>query len=385
MIWHLLYFNAMNKVKNFTFAELVDLNQFRELLISFSGLTKIASAIADLQGNILIGGTETGWQSICVDYHRVNKNSCMNCQVSDTELAKKLDEGERYVAYKCLNGMTDVATPIFIGDEHVANLFTGQFLSQEPDKDFFIAQAKKHNFDQEGYLNALSKVPVFNDEEVHKGMTFLVKLAEIIGDMAFKSQKLLVANEDLEQKIFSRTKKLQEANIKLDLLNRTDGLTGISNRRQFDEQIQQLFNRSKRYKIPLTLCMIDIDYFKYYNDYYGHLQGDDCLKKVAQQLNKLVQREGDMVARYGGEEFVIVLLGLADEDIFAHVKKCQEAIEKLKIPHEKSICSSFVTVSMGVATFNNSTEMLPEELLEKADNALYRAKETGRNRVETYI
>jgi len=375
----------MDQAKNFTFNELVDLGQLRKLLISFYNLTNIVSAIIDLQGNILIGGTETGWQSICVDYHRVNKETCMNCHVSDTALAERLKKGESYITYKCLNGMIDVATPIFIGGEHMANLFTGQFLSQEPDKDFFAAQAKKYDFDLEGYLNALNKVPILSDEKVNKGMAVLVQLAEIIGDMGFKNKKLLIANENLEQKIRSRTKELQEANIKLNLLNHTDALTGISNRRHFDEVIQQMINRSKRYKIPLSLCMIDIDFFKNYNDYYGHQQGDDCLIKVAKQLNEFAQREGELAARYGGEEFVIILLGLAAEDFYAYANSCREVIEKLKIPHEKSTCSPFVTLSMGIVTLDDFIEMRPKELIEKADKALYRAKETGRNRVEIYM
>ncbi|MGR3219752.1 MAG: PocR ligand-binding domain-containing protein [Candidatus Anammoxibacter sp.] len=91
-------------------------------------------------------GKETGWQTICPGYHRINEESCVNCNVSDTELSKSLKEGKQYVIYKCLNGMIDVATPINIGGKHMANLFTGQFLSQEPDEDYFIAQVKKYGF-----------------------------------------------------------------------------------------------------------------------------------------------------------------------------------------------------------------------------------------------
>ncbi|BCG64130.1 MAG: hypothetical protein methR_P1896 [Methyloprofundus sp.] len=176
-------------------------------------------------------------------------------------------------------------------------------------------------------------------------------------------------------------KALQVANEKLELLTRIDGLTGIANRRYFDEFLQQMINRAKRHQHTLSLILIDIDFFKFYNDHYGHQNGDSCLIAVAQQLSQYAQRDGELVARYGGEEFAIVLTELSAEKALAHAQKCLQAIEALKIAHEKSTCCDYVTISMGIVTIETPQEMTPENIIKQADIALYKAKESGRNQV----
>jgi len=176
-------------------------------------------------------------------------------------------------------------------------------------------------------------------------------------------------------------KVLQVANQKLEQLSRVDGLTGIANRRHFDEFLQQMCNRSKRHQHPLSLLLIDIDFFKLYNDHYGHQDGDSCLIQVAQELNLFAQRDGELAARYGGEEFAIVLSEMSGLEAFEHAQKCQQSIRKLEIEHAKSSCSPYVTISLGVVTVTDSHEMSPETLIQKADIALYTAKESGRNQV----
>jgi diguanylate cyclase (GGDEF)-like protein len=158
-----------------------------------------------------------------------------------------------------------------------------------------------------------------------------------------------------------------------------DGLTGIHNRRHFDEIINIEWKRAKREKSPLSLIMLDIDYFKKYNDTYGHQAGDECLIKVATALSDSMRRPADLVARYGGEEFVIVLPNVELNEATKFSEKIRADIEDLKIEHRLSSISPFITASLGVASILPSNDSTHEALLQSADKALYNAKIRGRN------
>lgn len=164
-------------------------------------------------------------------------------------------------------------------------------------------------------------------------------------------------------------------------LSDTDGLTGIANRRKLEEHLAEEWRRLLREKKPLTLMMCDIDYFKRYNDLYGHQAGDDCLKAVATVLNNHSQRSGDLAARYGGEEFTLVLPGIDREGAYKLAEKIRQSVEALKLKHEGSPISGYVTLSIGVAERVPAVETTAEKLIAVADQVLYQAKEEGRNRV----
>ncbi|VBB08122.1 nucleotide cyclase [Lucifera butyrica] len=166
----------------------------------------------------------------------------------------------------------------------------------------------------------------------------------------------------------------------LEKLSLLDGLTGIANRRYFDEAFDKEWRRALRNRDSLSVLMLDIDYFKKYNDYYGHLRGDDCLRQVGQALKNSTIRGGDFVARYGGEEFVAILSSTPAENAFIVAEKMRKDIESLQISHPMSTVSEYVTVSIGAAAIIPEQGMTPAGLLEKADKALYRAKSEGRNR-----
>ena len=176
---------------------------------------------------------------------------------------------------------------------------------------------------------------------------------------------------------------LAEANRTLKKLSSLDGLTGIANRRSFDETLQKEWNRAIRSEKSIGLIMLDIDFFKLYNDHYGHQGGDDCLKKVAQGLASAIHRETDFLARYGGEEFSAIL---PDTDINGAVKVAEEmrqAVKEQNIAHAKSKVADIVSISIGVSAVIPRRDTSPEVLIASADQALYRAKENGRNRVES--
>lgn len=163
-----------------------------------------------------------------------------------------------------------------------------------------------------------------------------------------------------------------------------DSLTGIPNRRSFSESIVHAFSSSKRESKPLSLIICDIDNFKKYNDTYGHSAGDQCLKDVAQKLQASLNRPNDICARYGGEEFIITLI---DTDLLGAVlvaERIRSAIEKMQIPHAGSPSRHIVTMSFGVATAEGFALTSHEKLIQQADEALYSAKESGRNQVQPY-
>jgi len=162
-------------------------------------------------------------------------------------------------------------------------------------------------------------------------------------------------------------------------LSSLDGLTQIPNRRRFDEFLELEWNRAIREQHPLSIMMLDIDYFKLYNDNYGHLAGDDCLKKVSQALSEMIHRTTDLLARYGGEEFVVVLPNTGITGLEFLSKIIHTYINKLHIPHAFSLVSDRITFSMGGATIIPSTESSSTKLLEHTDKALYQSKENGRN------
>lgn len=160
-----------------------------------------------------------------------------------------------------------------------------------------------------------------------------------------------------------------------------DGLTGIANRRHFDDIFDKEWRRALRSGESLAVVFLDIDFFKRYNDYYGHLAGDDCLRQVGNSLKNSLKRPGDLVARYGGEEFIIVLPETMLTAASLVGEKVRSNIEALKIEHKMSEVSDYVTVSVGVAAVIPEMNIEPASLFATADSALYHAKRQGRNRV----
>jgi len=177
---------------------------------------------------------------------------------------------------------------------------------------------------------------------------------------------------------------LLERNAALEELKRisiTDGLTNLYNRRYFDETLAKEWRRAMRDQKPLSLVMLDVDHFKQFNDHYGHQAGDDCLVQVAAALQGSVCRAGDIIARYGGEEFIGIFTDTEIAGAMTVAEKIRLAVTDLNIPHQHSQVASHVTVSAGVASMLPSDDTDREALIKAADTALYKAKETGRNRV----
>ncbi|PHS70605.1 MAG: diguanylate cyclase [Methylophaga sp.] len=185
--------------------------------------------------------------------------------------------------------------------------------------------------------------------------------------------------EVIQKAVEERTFELKKAQQELEKISMQDGLTGIANRRHFDIYLEQEWAHSIREQQPISLIMIDIDYFKQFNDTYGHLAGDHCLKDIAYQLHSTLRRTTDLATRYGGEEFAIILPNTSDAYILSEL--CRENIENLHIPHSTSKTANHVTISVGFGTIFPKKGASVRELIILADKALYKAKKAGRNTV----
>ncbi|MUG95359.1 diguanylate cyclase [Scytonema sp. UIC 10036] len=210
------------------------------------------------------------------------------------------------------------------------------------------------------------------------------QLAKSFNDMALQLQ---TSFETLEQRVQQRTaelviakEKAEDANQKLEQLVNLDGLTQVANRRCFNGRLQEEWQRLAWEQQFLSLILFDVDKFKSYNDYYGHLRGDDCLIAIAQTVQQVVCRPADLVARYGGEEFAVLLPNTDLAGAIKVAQNIQQAIHALAIPHAKSDVKEIVTVSMGISSGVPTLDIKPDALIASADKALYVAKQQGRDR-----
>lgn len=220
-------------------------------------------------------------------------------------------------------------------------------------------------------LGIYSKVPVTNeDHEINQ-------LAESFNDMGATISKLL---HHLEEEVRLRTLELEEKNQILEELTYVDALSKISNRRKFNEYFSQLMDQSNQTVKQCGLIMMDIDFFKNYNDRYGHLEGDVCIERMGDVLKRVISEHSDIIARYGGEEFISVLINRELSEMIEIVKQIQLEVENLSILHEGSV-HGYVSLSFGVLAVENKNLYTAEELLKLVDICLYSAKEQGRNRM----
>ena len=230
-------------------------------------------------------------------------------------------------------------------------------------------------------LNKTGKYGPYEKEYIHNnGHLVPVSLSgQIIEKDGEKYILSSVENISERKKAEKQIARLQK---ELEQLSFQDGLTGIANRRMFDMVLEREWARAQREQLPLSLIITDIDYFKQYNDHYGHLEGDACLIRVADALNNVSRRSMDLVARYGGEEIVLLLPETTKDQAIQLAQQCCNTVYKLQIPHESSLTEKIITLSVGVDTVIPTIESLDVSIIESTDKLLYRAKENGRNIIE---
>jgi diguanylate cyclase (GGDEF)-like protein len=186
--------------------------------------------------------------------------------------------------------------------------------------------------------------------------------------------------KERETDLLILNERLSEITRELDRLSLTDNLTGLANRRAFNEYLHREWLRELRTKQPFSVVMIDIDHFKQYNDHYGHLEGDVCLQKVAWALQSALCRGGDLLARYGGEEFIAILPHTDERGASELAETLHARIRELSIPHDTSAVSSIVTISIGLVSVVPNSNLSPAQVVNTVEEALYIAKQSGRNR-----
>lgn len=240
-----------------------------------------------------------------------------------------------------------------------------------------------------GLNEALDKVQAFQVggvDYITKPFQFEEVLARIEHQLIILRlrRQLMEQNQRMQREIEERKRveaAVQKANQELERLAYLDGLTQVSNRRRFDSYLQQEWERSKQDQTPLSLILIDVDYFKRYNDTYGHQAGDDCLIQIAQTVQGAVEGSRDLVARYGGEEFAVILPQGSQERAYQVARQIQSLVQELGLPHRQSKVSPIVTLSLGIATLLPRSTFSADELIAEADAAIYEAKARGRNRI----
>ena len=204
---------------------------------------------------------------------------------------------------------------------------------------------------------------------------------EHIGELLAISANHAIENNRLRKNNEVLLRQLERQNKELERLALLDPLTGIPNRRYLQEMFEREWKNATRAKAPLSVIMMDIDFFKLFNDTYGHYKGDECLIMVAKALSEALLRPTDFVARYGGEEFVAILPDTAEDGAVIVAEKLRTSVEQLRIPHAKSTVLGYVTLSLGVGGFSPASEAPLSETVTLVDKALYEAKHKGRNRV----
>ncbi len=215
---------------------------------------------------------------------------------------------------------------------------------------------------------------------------YLVKLpdsVELIARVRYHSRSYLAMQQRDEayRALRESQQQLLETNLVLQRLTNADGLTGLSNRRHFDESMEMEWRRAQREQSTLSLLMIDVDYFKSFNDRYGHVAGDDALRRVAETIRDCCSRSSDLGARYGGEEFAMVLPGTSPGGVRLLAEKVRRAVEALCIPHDEPTPGSCLSISIGVASLVPKQGGSSLQLVELADQGLYLAKKNGRNQI----
>ena len=235
---------------------------------------------------------------------------------------------------------------------------------------------------EEARVLSLRVLPAFHETAWFRVLALVLGVSGVVVAIRRRTIQLRHRQAELEMLVAERTEELRQVNERLSELSFSDALSGIANRRRFDEVLGTEWKRGIRFGHPLSLVMADIDFFKRYNDALGHQAGDRCIVAVAGVLQMIARRAGDFVARYGGEEFVLLLPATGEADAAIVAEAARKEIEALRIPHPEG-ATSFVTASFGVATFVPDAAADPAWLVSTADAALYRAKSAGRNRVES--
>jgi len=323
-------------------------------------------------------------RELAVNLPRMGIGRCFVVLYEPGAAADEVPVGQVALAYRGWRPDEDPTTELFSADELLP-------ASLRPELEYgtYMMQTLSVAAQEFGYVLFEQTVP-----QRHTGEVLRMDLSRALESIA-RADQLSRHAEELEQLIGQRTRelrrevtirreaqaKLQMANAELRRMVHLDGLTRIANRSALDERLEELWPQLERHGEPLAVIILDVDHFKAYNDLYGHLQGDESLRAVAECLERAVTGPDDLAARYGGEEFVVLLPGTELPGAMVVANRVRRLLRETRIPHEGSQVSPLLTVSLGICVGRPGPGNSPDSLLAAADRALYHAKETGRDRV----
>jgi diguanylate cyclase (GGDEF)-like protein len=348
--------------------DLTDTRKIKGMMEEFHALTGISSVlvrpdgkwILDEKGDLLGGGHPRIW----FDFHaRPPSGVAVSCEEGDAPTGFGLDEMGGAGTFRCWHGLYDAALRIDVDREHLADLVTGPFFMAPPDESQFRAEARRCGFDEDDYLAALHEVPVYSQDRIRAGIRFLSHLASFISELGSNRLSLKAAQGYTGQGAM------------------TDSLTGLFSRAYFEHALDQEWRLAIRNQQPLSLLMIELDFFRNINDTEGPERGDEALRQVADAVRSVIRRPTDLAVRFTGEVLVCMLPDTDDLGARRVAGQVRKAVEALAFPVRQAPLGPLLTVSTGVATLYPYGNQSPSLIVSKASENLDKARQQGGNRV----
>lgn len=382
------------KIENFELLDLFDITELERLNKAFADACGVASTLVDKTGKLIT--PPANHSRVCT----IIRNTPLGreqCRRSALILGSKSVEQGRPYSCSCYGiGFVDASAPIVVNGKHLGNWLIGQGNLSDVNEKRVVEYALEIGADQTVMLEAFRSMTNMSRQEFDKKVEFLWYVTQQLCNHAYLNFKLtrsfflLKASQselqqhraDLEHIVEERTNHLKSAMEKIRHFSITDNLTGCYNRLYISENLDREVIRSCRYKRSLSLAMFDIDQFKIVNDTYGHQCGDRMLKELTNRVISSTREKVDWLARYGGDEFLLVMPEAGEKEAFQTCQRIKKIVEEMRIEWEGSVIHT--TVSFGLTGFNPAEAAISvnaEQLVKTADKALYKAKQTGRNKV----
>ena len=335
--------------------EILEIKQFSGLFEQIFRATGLASAVLDLEGNILC---RVASQSICTKFHRKSEVSARRCMESDAALTERLKNNEKYAICVCQNGLVDAAIPIIVNNVHAANLFTGQFFTEAPDKELFICQAEEYGFDKEQYMKSLEECQVYTKDSIDSFMGIFYEIVCMISVSAQKSLELKEQNKEKKERtaeLYAANRELNMQSDEISYIDSHDVLTGLYNRTFFEAEKKRLTSKGQ---YPVSIIVGDINGLKLINYGFGHAKGDEVIVEIAGIIKKCC-REEDVISRIGGGEFSIMLPR-------ADIQAARQVSNRIYEACRGCSCigsEMYPSISIGYATKMTETETIHDTLV----------------------